>query len=122
MRVRCASAWGIGFLIVFGGVTLLYVVGGVGFAVKTQGKRVALTSHPQYSQWQEMHGLVKDGIEYARLGGKAGVSRSGTRQAVVASKYGAVEQEEKPHKKKKKKNPNISSDKPHDDQPRSKSM
>eukprot|EP01043_Picozoa_sp_COSAG02_P042148 COSAG02_NODE_3558_length_6563_cov_38.861850_2_plen_359_part_00 len=119
MRVSCASAWGVGFLSMFGAVTLLYVAGGVGFTAKSQGKAVALASHPHYPQWQEVRGLVMDGVKYARVGHKTGAHRGGARRPTVASKYGAVEQEE--HSRERKKQRKRTSDRPEDVVPDSKS-
>ena len=94
MRVSCGSAWGFSFVNIFGALSLLYVAAGVGFAAKTQGKSVALVSHPHYTQWQEVRGLVMDGIEYAKVGRAAGGSRGGARQVHASSRYGAVDQTE----------------------------
>ena len=45
-----------------------YVGGGVAFAVKAKGKPLALRSHAHWPAWLELHGLVRDGFEFARGG------------------------------------------------------
>jgi hypothetical protein len=36
-----------------------YVGGGVGYAHRTQGTPPALSAHPHFAQWQQLHGLVQ---------------------------------------------------------------
>ena len=120
MRVSCGSAWGFSFLNIFGVFSLLYVAAGVGFAAKTQGKSLALVSHPHYVQWQEVRGLVMDGIEYARVGRASGGSRASSRQVPVSSRYGAVDKQEETRETRKKQG-KSSSDRPTEGQSDSKS-
>jgi hypothetical protein len=49
-----------------------YVGIGIGVRVKRDGAPAALTSHPHYRQWQELAGLVTDGVRMtqAKLTGK----------------------------------------------------
>ena len=52
------SSWGIAFVITFSVCTVLYVGGGIGFANKTQGSDLAISSHPHFGHWAQLRGLV----------------------------------------------------------------
>jgi hypothetical protein len=64
------TSWG--FVLVLALSSAAYVGGGVGFAVKRLGAPPALSSHPHYRQWQEVGGLVADGVQLtqAKLTGR----------------------------------------------------
>ena len=63
--------WGWSFIIVFGCSSVLYLFGGLWWAVKVQGKMPThnvsfmLGEHPHAAYWQGFHGCVHDGIVYA---------------------------------------------------------
>lgn len=60
------SNWGIAFVITLSVCTVLYVGGGIGFANKTQGKDLAISSHPHFGHWAQLRGLVTDGAIFAK--------------------------------------------------------
>jgi hypothetical protein len=57
---------------------LLYVAGGVGYAVKAHGAAFGPGAHPHRERWAELAGLVVDGLKIttatakAKLGGGGG--------------------------------------------------
>jgi hypothetical protein len=64
---------GVGFVLVLCLSAAGYVVLGVGLSVKRSGAPAALASHPHYRRWQELGGLVVDGVRVsqAKLTGRA---------------------------------------------------
>lgn len=60
------SNWGIAFLISLSVCTALYVGGGIGFANKTRGSVLAISSHPHFGHWAQLRGLVTDGAVFAQ--------------------------------------------------------
>ena len=78
VRVECGAEWGTEFmLLIFFGVGVFYVGGGVAWAAKMKGAAPALRLHPHFSVWVEVHALVVDGVELAR--GKGSGRGSGGR-------------------------------------------
>lgn len=63
-QAEARTSWGFVIVIVLSGAA--YVGGGVGFAVKKQGKPPALDSHPHHRRWLEFGGLVADGLQLTR--------------------------------------------------------
>jgi hypothetical protein len=61
-----ASGWGWAVIIILGVVSSLYVGGGIGFGVKTQGASVGISAHPHLGQWKQAVGLVVDGVIFTR--------------------------------------------------------
>lgn len=67
--------FGVMFLLVFAVVTVVYLVGGVAFAIRTKGAPPTLRSHPHAALWEEVRALCEDGVAFARSqtkGGSAG--------------------------------------------------
>eukprot|EP01043_Picozoa_sp_COSAG02_P007800 COSAG02_NODE_240_length_27672_cov_67.291445_7_plen_311_part_00 len=64
------SGWG--FMLVLCLSSAGYIGIGIGIRVKRNGAPAALASHPHYRQWQELAGLVTDGVQMtqAKLTGK----------------------------------------------------
>ena len=64
------SSWG--FVLVLWLSSMGYVGGGVGLRMKRNGAPCTLASHPHYRQWQELGGLVVDGVKLtqAKLTGR----------------------------------------------------
>lgn len=58
------SGWG--FILVLSLSAVGYVALGVGLRVKRNGAPVAIASHPHYPQWQDLRGLVADGVQMTR--------------------------------------------------------
>ena len=44
----------------------LYVGGGIGYAVRTEGATPALASHPHVDRWHALAGLVRDGCTWTQ--------------------------------------------------------
>ena len=44
----------------------LYVGGGIGYAVRTEGATPALASHPHVDRWHSLAGLVRDGCTWTQ--------------------------------------------------------
>ena len=61
-----ASGWGWTAIIVLGVISALYVGGGIGFGVKTQGASAGISAHPHLDQWKQAVGLVVDGLIFTR--------------------------------------------------------
>jgi hypothetical protein len=61
---ECAWGWTVVIALAMGAA--LYVGGGVGFAVKTRGAAPGISAHPHVPAWQEVAGLVKDGVLFAQ--------------------------------------------------------
>eukprot|EP01052_Picozoa_sp_SAG31_P015956 SAG31_NODE_1040_length_10203_cov_3.045428_9_plen_366_part_00 len=59
------------FSILFVVAVAIYLVGGIGYGVKTQTKQLGLQAHPHYEQMHAVGGLVVDGVMFthARLNG-----------------------------------------------------
>ena len=75
--IRTESDWGMPFLTVFVGSAALYFGGGFVYNSRTGGTTgVHALPHARY--WTELHGLVSDGVAYARSGGHR-TMRSGYR-------------------------------------------
>ncbi len=55
------TSWGAVFLIFIGVACGVYLAGGIGWAVKTQGVSPSLHAHPHISHWTSFGGLVADG-------------------------------------------------------------
>ena len=70
MRVDCSSHWGTAFLLVFLAAGGSYVGCGVLYSAKARGTPLRLQSHPHWPLWQEVRGLVEDGLQYARRDGR----------------------------------------------------
>ncbi len=64
-KVVCRSDWGWFFLISFGTLTAMYVVGGIGYAHKVQGEPLGRTALPHRGFWADFRALVEDGIAFA---------------------------------------------------------
>lgn len=60
------SNWGIAFLITLSVCTVVYVGGGIGFANKTHGSDLAISSHPHFGYWAHLRGFVTDGAVFAQ--------------------------------------------------------
>ena len=60
------TGWGAIFLIFIGVTSVVYVAGGVGWAVKTQGVPPSLQAHPHVGHWTSLGGLVTDGAIFFR--------------------------------------------------------
>lgn len=65
------SAWGAVFLIMFVVGAMLYVGGGVGYAVKVKQAPPSIQAHPHSSLWLQLAGLVRDGAIYAQSQARA---------------------------------------------------
>jgi hypothetical protein len=50
----------------------LYIGGGMALGVQTTGSKAELSAHPHYKLWQEVHGLVNDGLAVVVGGGRIG--------------------------------------------------
>ena len=72
----CGSDWGLGFILTFVIGGALYVVGGVGYAVKAKGAAPGLDALPHREFWEELSALVLDGVSYTKArasgGGRGG--------------------------------------------------
>jgi hypothetical protein len=78
------GAWGallLGLLLAAGAA---YVGGGVAWATKASGQKRGLAGHPHYRHWEAVHGLVVDGVSFARGGGAR--RRGGGQQAAHAQR------------------------------------
>jgi hypothetical protein len=65
--------WGGNFIKCLVGLGLLYVLGGVAYGRRTRsdGKSGLLWQwHPHWRQWEEVAGLVQDGVAFSRAGGR----------------------------------------------------
>jgi hypothetical protein len=69
--VYCASVsnWGRGFLLFAALLGAAYVGGGVALGAKQGAGQTGLKGHPHFRKWVELHGIVQDGVAFAR-GGK----------------------------------------------------
>ena len=61
--------WGSPFLVLLLGTTAAYVGGGVAWGSKAGAGGRGLAAHPHYRHWEAVHGLVMDGVAFARGGG-----------------------------------------------------
>ena len=68
---RTASGWGWTTVIVLAVAATLYVGGGVGWSVQTQGAAPGLAAHPHLALWRQAAGLVVDGAIFARASAQA---------------------------------------------------
>ena len=116
---------GLGFVLVLCLSAAGYVVVGVGLSVKRSGAPAALASHPHYRRWQELGGLVVDGVRVsqAKLTGRpmprpsrggigagyAALSDSASAPSSKGSKHKSEAQASKDDKKKTKKSRSSSS-------------
>jgi len=65
--------WGGNFIKCLVGLGLLYMLGGVAYGRRTRsdGKSGLLWQwHPHWRQWEEVAGLVQDGVAFSRAGGR----------------------------------------------------
>ena len=62
----CATGWGVAFLVTIAVASTLYVGGGVGYGMKAAGAAPGLGAHPHLVLWQQLGGLVIDGLAFAR--------------------------------------------------------
>jgi hypothetical protein len=63
----CHVGLGAQFCMALFGVASMYLVGGIAYGVRVQGKPCALpAAHPHAEQWRELHALVMDGVAFAR--------------------------------------------------------
>lgn len=60
------TGWGVPFISVVFALVLLYLAGGVAWGVKHQHKPLGLSAIPHLAIWQELGGLVGDGINFCR--------------------------------------------------------
>ena len=66
---RCGdSPWGVSFIVAMLLLAVGYVGGGIGIGVKTSGGKSELAAHPHYRQWQELRGMVNDGLQLVKGG------------------------------------------------------
>eukprot|EP01051_Picozoa_sp_SAG22_P015673 SAG22_NODE_2083_length_3036_cov_7.310861_3_plen_196_part_00 len=71
----CSGLWGVVFCAGFFATALAYVGGGVGWAVKVQGKPLSLRPmaefpHPHRPYWALVLGLAQDGLQFTLLKGR----------------------------------------------------
>ena len=91
---RTESAWGWTTVIVLAVAATLYVGGGVGWSVQTQGAAPGLSAHPHLALWRQGAGLVVDGAIFARasaqarLQGQPPPATGGTKPAAAGSAAG----------------------------------
>jgi hypothetical protein len=81
------SNWAAVLLLLLGIGSCVYVSGGVALAAKTEGRPWRLSSHPHHTLWVELHGLVLDGVAYARAVA-AGREMAGGRYAAAKQRSG----------------------------------
>ena len=63
---KITSGWGLIFLLGISASVTAYGVGGVGYAVRAQGKPAVITSHPHYERWVDASALLVDGVRFSR--------------------------------------------------------
>eukprot|EP01052_Picozoa_sp_SAG31_P019706 SAG31_NODE_1449_length_8308_cov_2.319893_2_plen_315_part_00 len=68
VRIECGIEWGHEFLVVLFVACGCYVGGGIAWAAKTRGAVLSPRSHPHWTTWLELHGLVLDGVRFVRSG------------------------------------------------------
>lgn len=61
----CSSNWGIHVLVLATLAGAVYLGTGVALGYQ-QGRGLRTTAHPHFALWQQLHGLVLDGVEYVR--------------------------------------------------------
>lgn len=64
--------FGMMFLLAVAVVAVVYLVGGVAFAIRTKGAPATLRSHPHVALWEEVRALCEDGVAFARTQTKVG--------------------------------------------------
>jgi hypothetical protein len=64
--------WGLAFILAFVIGGALYVVGGVGWAVKAKGAAPGLAALPHREFWGELGALVLDGVSYSKARASGG--------------------------------------------------
>ena len=73
------SAWGVPLLLTFGLCGIAYVGLGILYG-RTRGHTrasMSVRAHPHWNQWKEVYSLARDGMRFARGGGRARAQRAG---------------------------------------------
>jgi len=102
----CETNWGLPLLVTLAAGSLLYLAGGVAFAIKTQGASSAdgLAAHPHSERFTQLAGLVQDGLTFtaarvqAARGGASGADSGseavgGERNAPLLVEAAVIEEE-----------------------------
>ena len=102
----CETNWGLPLLVILAAGSLLYLAGGVAFAIKTQGASPAdgLAAHPHSERFTQLAGLVQDGLTFtaarvqAARGGASGADSGseavgGERNAPLLVEAAVIEEE-----------------------------
>lgn len=81
----CESHWGLPFLITLGVAgAVLYLGGGIGYAVKTKEAAPGLAPHPHYAQMQQLAGLFQDGTKFTAAKAKAAAAGGAPAEGTAA--------------------------------------
>lgn len=83
------GAWGLSLIITFLIVAVLYVGGGVGYAVRVQGAAPGLSAHPHTELWQQVQGLVVDGWRFTEARLKQQGEGGSLQEGLVQEEQGA---------------------------------